>query len=256
MDQVRMLWTGGWDSSFRLLQLVLVDRRAVQPIYVIDPDRASTLLEIRSMEAMRTGIAARGGGALVAPTEILVRTHFTPSPRLVGLYQSIATRARIGEQYLWLAAVAEARGWSGVEMSLERSEGGMEPFERLVFVGDGHLGRSEPAELFRFWSFPVHHLTKKDMAAEAERQGFLDLLNGRWFCFTPVRGKPCGRCHPCRMAYRADIEFANPALALAARSARHARNARKAGARQTVRKVLAARTGIDAVAGRAPSSQG
>src|SRR5688572_33020809 len=33
---VALLWTGGWDSTFRLLMLLLVERRAVQSYYIVD----------------------------------------------------------------------------------------------------------------------------------------------------------------------------------------------------------------------------
>ncbi len=33
---VPLLWTGGWDSTFRLLHLVIVEGHAVQPYYMID----------------------------------------------------------------------------------------------------------------------------------------------------------------------------------------------------------------------------
>lgn len=31
-----LLWTGGWDSTFRLLSLLLGEQREVQPYYIID----------------------------------------------------------------------------------------------------------------------------------------------------------------------------------------------------------------------------
>src|SRR5690606_13578695 len=33
---VNLLWTGGWDSTFRLLSLVVQQHRCVQPYYVLD----------------------------------------------------------------------------------------------------------------------------------------------------------------------------------------------------------------------------
>lgn len=39
MQTHHLLWTGGWDSTFRVLQLLLCSRDAVQPHYIIDPER-------------------------------------------------------------------------------------------------------------------------------------------------------------------------------------------------------------------------
>ena len=47
---VNLLWTGGWDSTFRLLSLVLIKRKPVQPFYVIDVGRVSTIREIKTMQ--------------------------------------------------------------------------------------------------------------------------------------------------------------------------------------------------------------
>jgi len=41
---VNLLWTGGWDSTFRLLQLILDTRATIQPVYVIDTARRSSLI--------------------------------------------------------------------------------------------------------------------------------------------------------------------------------------------------------------------
>ena len=37
----KVLWTGGWDSTFRVLYLVLVEKCQVQTYYIIDPFRWS-----------------------------------------------------------------------------------------------------------------------------------------------------------------------------------------------------------------------
>ncbi len=36
-----LFWTGGWDSTFRLLQLLLDEHKAVQTYYLLDSFRAS-----------------------------------------------------------------------------------------------------------------------------------------------------------------------------------------------------------------------
>jgi hypothetical protein len=46
MEPVQLLWTAGWDSTFRLCELVLVEERAVQPLYMYVPDRAGREIEL------------------------------------------------------------------------------------------------------------------------------------------------------------------------------------------------------------------
>jgi hypothetical protein len=236
---VQLLWTGGWDSSFRLLHALLVEGRPVRPIYLIDPGRDSTLLEVRAMEAIRRGVLDRlDDPQLLAPTEVHVRTHFPPVPELVRAHEELAGRAHVGDQYLWLAAAAEALGWQGVELAMERYEGGASPLQRLLFDESGRLRSSPDARLFRYWSFPVLHLTKAQMRDLAQEHGFLDLLLQRWFCFTPVAGRPCGLCRPCRLAHREGVRFVHPA---AARTSQLLRVVRRDGSRGTAARILRSR---------------
>ena len=46
---VNLLWTGGWDSTFRLLQLLLLHRVPVVAYYIEDPTRPSTGIELETM---------------------------------------------------------------------------------------------------------------------------------------------------------------------------------------------------------------
>ena len=55
-DPVHLFWTGGWDSTFRLLELLLTQQRVVQTYYVIDPGRRSTPQELEAMEKIQASI--------------------------------------------------------------------------------------------------------------------------------------------------------------------------------------------------------
>lgn len=210
----RILWTGGWDSTFRVLQALLLEHRTVQPIYVLSATRGSTMQELRAMELIRAAVLARlhAPGRLLA-TQVHIGAQYPPRAELVGMRESILRRGWIGEQYVNFAAVAEALDWQEVEMSLERHV----PVPSIIeseFVGrDGLVRDTAEAALFSRFSYPVTGLTKRDMARVAQDHGFEDLLRMRWFCHQPIRDKPCGRCRPCRLAVREDVEFAHPALA-------------------------------------------
>lgn len=51
--EYRILWTGGWDSTFRVLDLVLNKKKNIQPYYILDERRASTEIEIATMEKIK-----------------------------------------------------------------------------------------------------------------------------------------------------------------------------------------------------------
>ena len=48
-EPINLFWTGGWDSTFRLLQLIIVFRKRVQPYYIIDTTRKSVQNEKQAM---------------------------------------------------------------------------------------------------------------------------------------------------------------------------------------------------------------
>ena len=48
---VLVLWTGGWDSTFRIVELSR-SFCSIQPIYVIDPERQSIGYELAAMDAI------------------------------------------------------------------------------------------------------------------------------------------------------------------------------------------------------------
>lgn len=196
---VRLLWTGGWDSTFRLLDLLLVQGRAVQPVYLISSGRASTMQEIRTMEALRTGILARlADPSLLRPTEVHLWSDYPATAELREAFEAVRSKERIGIQYLHMAAVGQALGWHGVETGVVAAD--------RWGARTGGPGSS----LFRCFSFPLLDVSKERMGELARENGFYDLLVQRWFCQTPFAGRPCGVCRPCRTAPRDHVDFAHP----------------------------------------------
>ena len=50
---LKILWTGGWDSTFQLLQLLIDQKVSVTPFYLIDEERRSTGVEIITLQALK-----------------------------------------------------------------------------------------------------------------------------------------------------------------------------------------------------------
>ena len=211
----QLLWTGGWDSTFRLLQLALVEKRPVQPLYVIDVERRSTVHELRAMDRIRERALERAGDPhLIAPVQVFVAKQFCVPDKLIELWNEIDDRMHVGVQYLWLAAVADALGWSDVELSVERHVPAPTPLHAVVQAARDGSYDVPGSELFKYWSFPLLEVTKDNMAAAARGHEFLDLLQQSWHCHTPIAGRECGRCRPCRLAHPASKHPINPALGI------------------------------------------
>lgn len=186
-----LLSTGGWDSSYRLLNLALEQQVAVQPHYVIDPGRRSTTQELRAMSEIEAGIEAEAGEAdLVRPLQIRLRTDIHPHAEITRARDQLAREVAIGEQYEWLARFCEQENLQRLELSLTGHEAGTALHERLFTApqhGEFRLRRDYLAyQLFKYYEFPQLSLTKEDMKREAERKGFSALLERTLFCHAPI----------------------------------------------------------------------
>ncbi len=205
---VHLLWTGGWDSTYRLLHLLIVDRKPVQPYYLIDPNRRSTQKELDTRRQIRRAVLQRlpDAASLLLPSVIHDISELPPNPATVALLEGLRRGGWLGAQYAWLADFAALRGLTRLELSINLED---RPRHRLAhdtcpLETDPLIYRlvDQPEdpnlELFRRFRFPIFTITKREMARRAADAGFGDLMEMTWFCHTPRRGRPCGTCAPCR----------------------------------------------------------
>lgn len=207
---VHLLWTGGWDSTFRLLQLLLLHRVAVIPHYLEDPTRASTRIELKTMARIGDYLRAmyphtRG---LLHPIRVTSVANVLEDAELDSALQEIREQVFIGSQYSWLPAYCKQRGIDEMELGVHVDDkvvailrsltmefehpGGF----RSVRVDPRHAGSAE-FTLFRYFSFPLFSTDKVEIGERAEAAGWSDIMDMTWFCHRPSRGRPCGICAPC-----------------------------------------------------------
>ncbi len=207
---VKVLWTGGWDSTFRLLDVVLVHGASVQPFYVLDTARRSSIVELNTMQRIRRSVAAisQKKAALIRPSTIVSIHDIRPDRDITDRYVRLKARSFLGEQYDWLARFVRQFGFQGLELCVHVDDkahvwldGHVEEVKRDDGQGYWVLRASEAEPdltLFAPFRFPLLTLRKTDMQRAAEANGFLHILEQSWFCFTPVRNRPCGICNPCQ----------------------------------------------------------
>ena len=240
--RVDLLWTGGWDSTFRVLDIVHRSNAIVQPWYVVDPIRRSAKHEVRTMEDIRARLEAQRPdlASRVLPTVLYPRADIPEMPEVTAHWQAIRARGHIGRQYDWLSRLARHEGLTRLEIGIQGAPDSGWAFTlaenaRRVETPYGPVLEliDEPSppelELFRPFVFPLVSTVKLEMKAEAERAGFAELLHYTWFCSDPRRDRICGRCHPCRQALAQGMAWRMPwttrirgALNLRVRSARRA----------------------------------
>lgn len=204
-ETVHLLWTGGWDSTYRLLYL-LREGKQVQPHYIIDPHRPSSSHELRSMEAISERIhkeTEKLPGTLL-PTEISEKASSVQSNEVQEAYNAIVKRMYIGDQYMWLADYCETRGIEGMELGIERIPG--------TNVTKAINSAEYPySKIFGKFCFPILSTSKLEMKEWSEATGTLPIMELTWFCHRPtVDAQPCGRCVPCEVAIEEGMGYRFP----------------------------------------------
>lgn len=209
-EAASILWTGGWDSTFQLLQLLLLHQRPVIPYYLINEDRGSTGIELATMRDIRLALARAypHTEALLAPTRFFSVSCIGAHPEITDTYRRVRQQRFLGTQYEWLPRFCEEQGISNLQLCIHKDDkahtviGDMtrpagEETDTAAIVDERFSG-SDEYRLFHYFTFPILELTKPDMAEQAKSQGWESLMGMTWFCHKPRKNQPCGLCNPCR----------------------------------------------------------
>lgn len=213
---VHLLWTGGWDSTFRLLTLLLEKRKRTQPYYIIDPLRRSLRMEILAMHRIKEMLFRDHADAInnLLPTIFVEVGDIPPDRKISECYQGICAEHKIGCQYDWLSRFAYHRGIKDLEIGYEKTidiaDDWIAPYmiryvraEDIFFKVDIKHKGTNIFEVFKNFKFPLEGLTKLDMQIISIDKGFAEIMNLTWFCHRPLRnGKPCGVCSPCEQSIK------------------------------------------------------
>jgi 7-cyano-7-deazaguanine synthase in queuosine biosynthesis len=220
---IRILWTGGWDSTFRVLYAALVDGKRVEPHYIIDTGRPSSLHELRAISRVRDLLRISNKPAYdrISNLQITSGNEIPEDMEISNSWKRLRCRMDLARQYDWLARYAKSKNLTDLELCVERG-GGMYTFlkervERTRF-GTYRLKRGaavgEGDEVFARFEFPILDYTKAQMRDLAKENGFLKILERSWFCHEPINGRPCGMCSPCVLAVEEGVGYRLPKTAL------------------------------------------
>ena len=203
---MEILWTGGFDSSFRMVQL---SRQpvTVQPYY-IRAGRRSEGFELGAVNRIRAMLLARPETAAdIREPVVLDKGDIAVPQDIQEAARSLFQKFGLKSQYEWLAAFARAH--PGVEAGIAKmgvanrtmaQNGGTCAFKDER--GGTYYAISPDAArdvllLFDNFRYPILDVSKLDMRAEYIRLGYADVMEATWFCHHPFRGRPCGVCGPC-----------------------------------------------------------
>lgn len=205
-----MLWTGGWDSTYRILDLVLNKKEKVQPYYVLDYSRKSTQVEIKTMNKIKTMISEKNPDTinLINDTIYINREDIVKNERISGYYRKLLSTSHLASQTEWIARYIVSKGIDNLDLGIHKDDNATKFIKNdveLIEVENDSFYRlvknpsKEELYLFSYFNFPLLDLTKLEMAKRAIDKGFSHIMNETWFCYNPLKdGKPCGVCNPCK----------------------------------------------------------
>ncbi|WP_100640503.1 hypothetical protein [Marinobacter salexigens] len=220
---VNLLWTGGWDSTFRLLQLAQ-EGAVIQPHYIRDPHRDSLKKEIQAMNEIRHRVNERFPDCFIRDTKIIDQSDIIVCQYLFNAHKNLLSRGWIGSQYIYTSSYILQNEIKTMELSIELlsdiRHSVMPCLKNTEINKEGNRVISKNADkdlfcLFRQCSFPVLALTKLDMYEIAKECGILDILNLTWFCHQPLFRMPCGSCNPCMSTLEDGLKYRFGIIALA-----------------------------------------
>ena len=210
---MNVLWTGGWDSTFRVIQLYRLDAN-IQPIYVLDYNRASAKKELEVVNKLIDEIPLRftESKGEILPLTVIKREEIPSDLFLKLIYKWLRYKVSLGSQYYWLACLAKNYSYQNLEVSFHKED--LDKFfskEQLIEYIDPCLGlnwRVNPKKveffrrhLFKNMTFPLITISKPEMKVIAEENNFINLMESTWFCHKSGE-KPCGNCNPCKQYIR------------------------------------------------------
>ncbi|MEL1241952.1 adenine nucleotide alpha hydrolase family protein [Flavobacterium flavipallidum] len=219
MNSINLLWTSGWDSTFRLLQIILIEKKTVQPIYIIDKTRKSLKVELERIELIKGKIKQLYPESYqyILPVwyvdeEITINNEIAESSKYINSF------IRLGKQYSWLAQFCKNHKLNNIEISNDKNlnKNSLTYFLMNNYIETNYESTTNKEKynhthtVFQYFSFPVAKISKREMLHITRDNKWDAIMNLTWFCHKPKNKKPCGRCVPCINVIKKGMGFRIP----------------------------------------------
>ena len=205
--KINILWTGGLDSTFRILELSK-QRITIQPYYLssVNP---STEHELSAIADLTEIIKKRPETQCeLLPCIVVDSSQITPDESITKAWENLHQKTHLGSQYEFIARFAAQKNLI-LELGIEK-----DPHESTIQrcldangggrIMDGYvvanIEQEDMALIFSNMRFPLplFEMTKQDEIKMFKKWNAEDVLNRIRFCYRPINGKPCGLCDPCK----------------------------------------------------------
>lgn len=219
---VNLLWTGGWDSTFRMLQLSTKEV-IVQPHYLIDDNRPSQQYELNAIRTITEDIRNLASTRCIIRELILFKvSDIVRDWEITNAYKRIAEHHKLGIQYEWLARyskmvnnleIGDENGSSpdSILLGAIKANGAIKQVadekKGTYYTVDKPESSADIVKVFGNYHYPILFYNKLEMRKEAEENGFIAIMYKTWFCHTPVSGQPCGTCAACAGTIKKGLDY-------------------------------------------------
>lgn len=220
-NTVYVFWTGGFDSTFRVLQAVLDEGKIVQPFYLsgtIDNaptkrvKRRNQQMEIQAMQQVRAELCQSYPDACTRLRPPIVVQDVPIRRRTKRWMHALAAQRVVRRTTCQYGSLGEFARYIGVPVELGivrdgHSNAGIYGGLRDKVEGKGAQCRVKKAAvkthpeyaLFHSMRFPLMDVDKPAMWRIAKRRGYDHLMRLTWSCWYPTAsGDPCNKCLMCR----------------------------------------------------------
>jgi hypothetical protein len=208
---VKLFWTGGYDSTFRLLQLVIIEKKYVNPIYLnfdnLDgPNhrRQNINFELQTMQKIINELINLGYGNQIAPLIIIKHINLSPDVKKSckimydngDLRRPVSQYSHMIQLSLDLNCIIEECAEKSTHSTSYKMLHDKLDNNKLLNLD---LIRGTHLFVLRNIRFPIIDLTKKDMLVIAKLHKFDYILKWTKSCWWPNGdGSPCKKCLMCR----------------------------------------------------------
>ena len=214
-------WTGGFDSTFRICEMLINEHKTVQPFYItfnLDNSckgiecrnklwlRRNKIQEIDAMEKIRKKIIEK----YPYTTEMFLPTifieedvgddHFNEKFKQKFYSNNLWPKKRKVHQYYFLAKYAEFNNINidtGV-LGIHRGSKFYDYLNNTLKYVNYNWIISDDDGPISYLNFPLFNRTKDMLFNTAKEYGYNEILKYTWSCWFPKKGKPCGKCPMCR----------------------------------------------------------
>jgi len=203
---IHLFWTGGWDSTFHLIQLLRETDDEIQPHYIVRHED-TTGIEIYVMTLIRREIIRvfPDVSSRFLPTHYVNEDLITNFEEINQQVEELRKTTRVNDQYRIMANYCRENSIINIDVSLDKTPG--QPAEEWL---DEHFKGATAFDCFRY---PIFHLTKYDMYKIAKKNEWDEILSLTSFCRRPhIKIEPCGTCGPCVDAVISGMGFRLPFL--------------------------------------------